>query len=415
MVRENCFKCFLTVSVIACLLCLVGFKTNISAQEIQDSVPAAAFTDSTKELLKASSKSSAKASGKNICGKNLTWKYSKGTLTISGKGKMYDYPYTSYGFGDGSIRSGEPSKKLPWYKQKDSIKKVVIKKGVTGIGEAAFGGCSKLETVTIPASVTTVGQDAFRECGSLKNVRLPDKLKEIPVGMFDRCGKLQSVHIPKGVKSIGAYAFCQCNSLTSINLPDNLKSIGTYAFQSCAFKTINIPNGVECIDMNTFSFSSLEDITLPSSVKEIRSFAFYGCLQLSSVKIMNKSCKINDNEYTINGKRAIIYGINGSTAQQYAKKYGHNFTAIDCVVKVTLSGKKTVAAGKSTTIKANVITTNPNVSKDLAWSTSNKKYAIVNQDGKVTAKKSGKGKTVTITATAKDGSGVSGIIKIKIK
>lgn len=370
MVRENRFRCFLTVSVIACLLCLVGFKKNISAQEIQDSIPAAAFTDSAKELSKASSKSSAKASGKNICGKNVTWKYSKGTLTISGKGKMYDYPYTSYGFGDGSIRSGEPSKKLPWYKQKDSIKKVVIKKGITGIGEAAFGGCSKLETVTIPASVTTIGQDAFRECGSLKNVRLPDKLKEIPVGMFDRCGKLQSVHIPKGV---------------------------------------------ECIDMNTFSFSSLEDITLPSSVKEIRSFAFYGCLQLSSVKIMNKSCKINDNKYTINGKRAIIYGINGSTAQQYAKKYGHNFTAIDCVVKVTLSGKKTVAAGKSTTIKANVTTTNPNVSKDLAWSTSNKKYATVSQDGKVTAKKSGKGKTVTITATAKDGSGVSGIIKIKIK
>ena len=46
--------------------------------------------------------------------------------------------------------------------------------------------------------------------------------------------------------------------------------------------------------------------------------------------------------------------------------------------------------------------------------TSNPKFATVDSNGKVTLKKAGANKTVTITATAADGSGVEGTYKIKI-
>lgn len=415
MERIKTISKFLTTFMVICLMSIIGV-IDTEAQEIQSSDSDIHLASRTNILLEATVKSSSKESKKNRCGKNLTWKYSNGTLTIWGKGKMYDYPYTSYDFGDGSIRAGDPNKKLPWYKHKDSIKKVVIKKGVTGIGEAAFGACSKLETVTIPISVTTIGKDAFRDCVSLKTIRLPDKLKEISEGVFDRCSKLQSVYIPQRVENIGAYAFCQCTSLTFINLPDNLKNIGIYTFQSCGFKTVKIPNNVKHIDSNAFSFNSnLESVTLPNSVKEIRSFAFYACLKLSDITIINKTCKIDDSSYTIDSKDVVIHAVNGSTAQLYAKKYSRKFNAIDCVTKITLSGKKVIKAGKSTTVKAKVAVTSPNANKALAWSTSNKKYATVNSNGKVVAKKAGKGKTVTITAVAKDGSGTAGRINIKIK
>ena len=53
--------------------------------------------------------------------------------------------------------------------------------------------------------------------------------------------------------------------------------------------------------------------------------------------------------------------------------------------------------------------------KKIRWKTSNKKYATVNEkDGRVTLKKAGIGKTVTITAVAKDKSGVKANYKIKI-
>ncbi len=85
------------------------------------------------------------------------------------------------------------------------------------------------------------------------------------------------------------------------------------------------------------------------------------------------------------------------------------------VKSVKLSGSKSVKAGKKVTIKATVKTTGKTASKKLVWSTSNKKYATVSSKGVVSTKKAGKGKTVTITAKATDGSGKKGTIKIKMK
>lgn len=76
---------------------------------------------------------------------------------------------------------------------------------------------------------------------------------------------------------------------------------------------------------------------------------------------------------------------------------------------------KTLKAGKSMKLKATVKTTAKSANKALTWTSSNKKYATVNKSGKVTAKKAGKGKTVTITAAATDGSNKKARIKIRIK
>lgn len=85
------------------------------------------------------------------------------------------------------------------------------------------------------------------------------------------------------------------------------------------------------------------------------------------------------------------------------------------VKKIKLSTKKNVKkikAGKSLVVSAKVTPTNAS-NKKVTWSTSNKKYATV-KNGKVTAKKAGIGKTVTITAKAKDGSNTKASIKLKI-
>ncbi len=80
------------------------------------------------------------------------------------------------------------------------------------------------------------------------------------------------------------------------------------------------------------------------------------------------------------------------------------------VTKVKITGKKTMKAKKSQTLKAVAApATAPN--HKLTWKSSNKKVATVNSKGKVTAKKKG---TVTITATARDGSKKKASIKIKV-
>ena len=72
------------------------------------------------------------------------------------------------------------------------------------------------------------------------------------------------------------------------------------------------------------------------------------------------------------------------------------------VKKITVSGLKSVKAGKTLTLKAKV-TASKGANTGLKWKSSNTKYAVVSSTGKVTAKKAGKGKTVTITAQATDG------------
>lgn len=84
------------------------------------------------------------------------------------------------------------------------------------------------------------------------------------------------------------------------------------------------------------------------------------------------------------------------------------------VSSVKVSGiSKKLAAGKKVTLNATVAPANA-TNKAVTWKSSNTKYAMVNAAGKVTLKKAGAGKTVTITATAKDGSGKKATYKIKI-
>ena len=71
----------------------------------------------------------------NACGDDLVWSFKNGVLTISGEGDMDDYVRDS------------PHYSSPWSNY--NIKKVVIKPGVTSIGEDAFSNCDSIKSISI--------------------------------------------------------------------------------------------------------------------------------------------------------------------------------------------------------------------------------------------------------------------------
>ena len=131
----------------------------------------------------------------------------------------------------------------------------------------------------------------------------------------------------------------------------------------------------------------------------------------------------NTNVATVNSKGLVTMKKNAggksvvitATAKDGSKVYGKiKLTCMKGVVKkITISGKKTVKAGKSLTLKARVEATKK-ANKSIAWSSSNKKLATVSSKGVVKTFKGKKG-TVKITAKALDGSGKKATFKIKIK
>ena len=135
---------------------------------------------------------------------NLTWTLdADGTLTISGTGAMKDY--------------NAAENLSPAYMNSD-VKKVVIEKGVTSIGELAFYKCISLTNITIPDSVTCIEYAAFHGCSSLSSITIPNSVTSIGIYAFVVCSSLTSITIPDGVTSIGYGAFSDCSSLKTISL-----------------------------------------------------------------------------------------------------------------------------------------------------------------------------------------------------
>ena len=124
------------------------------------------------------------------CGPELTWKLRGRALIISGMGEMDDHELPEREINTGEMRVYiKPKSWIPL-----DIRRLIIKKGVTGIGKRAFADCSSLEKVVIPEGVTHIGDSAFSECRGLKEVTIPASVSRIEKWAFASCWGLKDVY-----------------------------------------------------------------------------------------------------------------------------------------------------------------------------------------------------------------------------
>ena len=228
-------------------------------------------------------------------GYNVTYTLnSEGTITISGAGEMRDY-------------DDSPNEHSPFY-ENQNIKKVIIKDGVTSIGDYAFNHCTSLIDIKIPDSVTSIGEGAFLGCTSLKEATIPNNVTSIGDWAFAGCDGLIGVTIPNSIISIGDGVFLGCTSIKEVTIPNSVTKIGNRAFDYCSSLTnIKIPNSVTKIGNWAFYYcTSLKKIEIPNSLASIGYSAFSDCTNLKDVYYAGSKEeweKINignDNEYLTN-------------------------------------------------------------------------------------------------------------------
>ena len=106
------------------------------------------------------------------CGDALTWTLTKdGVLTISGTGAMYNFKFVIDLIPQSVIpMNTEDLEPAPWADYHTLIVKVVIKDGVTSIGDNAFAACTELKEIEIPETLTEIGDGVFLDCEALETI-----------------------------------------------------------------------------------------------------------------------------------------------------------------------------------------------------------------------------------------------------
>ena len=251
------------------------------------------------------------------CGKdgsNVTWTLdSVGLLTISGTGEMADYESKT------DSASGEEITTAPWGNQ---AKTAVTGDGVTGIGAAAFYGCSGLTSVTMGSNVTSIGESAFRGCTGLTAIEIPAGVTTLGNSAFFGCDNLKEVRynaraaanltglsgafrsagasvggvkviFGESVEKIPGNIFSKCESLTSVTIGSNVTSIGDNAFLGCTgLVEINYnARAAECTEDSFGSGDGLK-VTFGDSVERIPDCIFQDCPGLTSVTIGSSATTI---------------------------------------------------------------------------------------------------------------------------
>lgn len=263
-------------------------STNNSESESTSASTSPSETDPTESSTATESTEATETTGGNVvetkqptieasgkCGDDVYYTYySDYTLIIYGNGDTYDYVVP------GSSGTLTPFREL-------YPKKVIIKDGITSLGNALFYYRGSISTISIPDSVTRIGYRTFVNCYGLKSVKLSKNITKLDTGVFKGCERLESIEIPEGVTYIGNTAFDDCRKLTSISLPETLEEIDSFAFYDCENLTsIYIPDSVTSIGNDAFlNCTSLTTVRLSENLTFLGEGAFSSCEKLSSVNI----------------------------------------------------------------------------------------------------------------------------------
>lgn len=263
--------------------------------------------------------------GENNC---LHWEVSTGvlsgkTLTISGTGVMPDF-----NFPEGNL--------APWwnyealgmltsfgnFKLEGELKKVVIKDGVTNVGDYALFCLPAATQVTLPESVTRIGRYGIAMCSKLTGmsipkgvteigdfglagdgltaVTLPDGLQSLGRGAFDTCTSLTNTTLPAAITAVPGKCFADCTKLLTADYKGEVTTIGEHAFEGCkSLVTAPIPATVTELGASAFNGCvALTDVTLPAGVTAIPDGCFQGCTALADMKLPGTVTSVGHNAFT---------------------------------------------------------------------------------------------------------------------
>lgn len=252
-----------------------------SAAPMAEFVPAVHFGITASAL-----ENTLETSGK--CGENLTWVLDdKGTVTISGEGKMFDYKIIPN--DDNIIKSNSP------FSDRSDIKKIIIEDGVTGLGSYAFFRCTELTEIDIPDSVESFGSLPIYDCDKLTSVYIPEKVDDIYIYSFYDCDGLQSIIVNEKNEN---YCIVDKGLYT--------KDKTTFLAYPLGSDDVNIYLPEECIEFSSYVLTAYDRIRNNNKLE---------------IRPLKKEYNIYSTETSGNQLYGLLYGYYEAAPPYYCKHY----------------------------------------------------------------------------------------------
>ncbi|MBR2023792.1 MAG: leucine-rich repeat domain-containing protein [Clostridia bacterium] len=185
--------------------------------------------------------------------------------------------------------------------ENSGIVSVTLPEGLSYIGDNAFAGCKRLETVRHKNCFYTIGDNAFYGCDKLSSIELEGHTtypKTIGERAFYGCESItvvpfDGIGIDKDIY-IGDEAFANCSGLTSVSLPTSIAYLGKDVFANCDSLQYNIKSGLKYLGNTNNPYACLMGATDGISVIEldegcnvIAPFALANCTSVSEMVLPN--------------------------------------------------------------------------------------------------------------------------------
>ena len=119
---------------------------------------------------------------------------------------------------------------VPWEQYKAEVESIVIKDGVSSIGDFAFCFAGSLKSVTLPKGLSYIGTAAFAGCDKLMTLNIPDSVSSIGDNAFGYNSQMQLTDGFVAGCSANSYAqsYCLANYImfdSPINLGESTAEI----------------------------------------------------------------------------------------------------------------------------------------------------------------------------------------------
>jgi len=240
------------------------------------------------------------------CGDSVIWSLSKnGTLTLSGTGNMYDY--SSFN-------------ETPWNECTADVKELVIKNGITSIGDSSFSDFINLTDVHLGIDLISIGTNAFNNCNNMTNLYV------YAIPLYNKINK-KSGNTPLDDASIyfDVEDFGYCGDEHSETLTWTVDIAGTLKIDGAG--NMKEYSSLSEIPWNYLA-GNIKKIEIGKDVKQLCDAAFSNCVNALSITVDpgNTSFTASDNILYNYEKNKILLYLNTKTEENYV--IGNNISSI---------------------------------------------------------------------------------------